>query len=179
MTWINRLRLLAGLLGVLLLVAVLTLIFNQRQTKAASLSATISADTYSVGAAYGGTVTKQYVGMAIRWRPATSSSPSRACPCKQDVANGLKMQSSPAYDVDTADGHADLPRNGRRRGQLSAGPTRQLARRLVNPAQRSPSPTRSTSTRHYLLSPRDYGRMTKGCEWPPFCCPTTSALPAP
>ena len=41
MTWINRLRLLAGLLGVLLLVAVLTLIFNQRQTKAASLSATI------------------------------------------------------------------------------------------------------------------------------------------
>ncbi len=32
MTWINRLRLFGGLLGVVLLVAVLTLIFNQRQT---------------------------------------------------------------------------------------------------------------------------------------------------
>jgi heme A synthase len=46
MTWINRLRLLGGLLGVIFLVAVLTLIFNQRQTKATSLSATISADRY-------------------------------------------------------------------------------------------------------------------------------------
>ncbi len=37
MTWINRLRLFAGLLGVILVVAVLTLIFNQRQTQTASL----------------------------------------------------------------------------------------------------------------------------------------------
>ena len=61
MTWINRLRLFAGLLGVILVVAVLTLIFNQRQTQAASLTATVATDTYDVGAAYGGTVTKQYV----------------------------------------------------------------------------------------------------------------------
>ena len=104
MTWINRLRLLAGLLGVLLLVAVLTLIFNQRQTKAASLSATISADTYSVGAAYGGTVTKQYVRDGDSVATGDKLFTIQSVSLQQDVANGLKIQSSPAYDVDTTMG---------------------------------------------------------------------------
>ena len=57
MTWTNRIRLLAGLLGVIALVAVLTVIFNQRQTQAQSQTGTISTDAYDVGAGYGGTVT--------------------------------------------------------------------------------------------------------------------------
>ena len=61
MTWTNRLRLFGGILGVLLVVAALTLVFNQRQIKVTSLDATVATDTYDVGAAYGGTVTKQFV----------------------------------------------------------------------------------------------------------------------
>ena len=45
MTWTNRLRLFGGILGVLLVLAVLTLIFNQRQTKAASLTGHASRPT--------------------------------------------------------------------------------------------------------------------------------------
>ncbi len=104
MTWVNRLRLLAGLLGVLLLVAILTLIFNQRQTKAASISATINADSYSVGAAYGGTVTKQYVNDGDFVAEGDRLFTVQSVSLQQDVANGLQIQSSAAYDVDTAKG---------------------------------------------------------------------------
>ena len=61
MTWSNRFRLYGGMLGVLLLVAVLVLVFNQRQAQAQSTNAQIVTDQYSVGAAYGGTVVKQDV----------------------------------------------------------------------------------------------------------------------
>ena len=61
MTWTNRLRLIGGLIGVLALVAVLTIVFNQRQTQAQSLTATIGTDAYDVGAGYGGTVIEQDV----------------------------------------------------------------------------------------------------------------------
>ena len=156
----------------------LTLIFNQRQTKAASLSATISADTYSVGAAYGGTVIKQYVRDGDSVATGDKLFTIQSVSLQQDVANGLKMQSSPAYDVDTTMGSADLhaPRSPARsaicRPKLgnSLGTGEPFAKITVTNSQYIDA--------QYLLSPRDYGRMRRAPR-PPFCCPTTSALPAP
>ncbi len=61
MTWINRLRLLAGLLVVLLVVAGATVVLNQRESQVASATASIQALSYSIGSDYPGTVIEQSV----------------------------------------------------------------------------------------------------------------------
>ena len=161
MTWINRLRLFAGLLGVVLIVAVLTLIFNQRQTKAASLSATISADTYDVGAAYGGTVTKQYVNDGDSVAKGDKLFTVQSVSLEQDVANGLQIQSSDAYDVDTKAG--TLTYRATVAGQVS-----ELKAKLGNALNTGQPFAEITVTdsqyvdANYLLSPRDYARVEKG-----------------
>jgi len=91
MTWINRLRLFGGILGVLLIVAVLTLIFNQRQTKATSLDATVATDTYDVGAAYGGTVIEQFVKEGDVVDKGDELFTIQSVPLQQDIANGLEL----------------------------------------------------------------------------------------
>jgi multidrug resistance efflux pump len=161
MTWINRLRLLGGLLGVIFLVAVLTLIFNQRQTKATSLSATISADRYEVGAAYGGTVTKQYVHDGDSVTEGDKLFTIHSVSLQQDAANGLKIQSSDAYDVDTAKG--TLTYRATVAGEIS-----DLKARLGNslgtgePFAKITVANSEYVEARYLLSPRDYERVTKG-----------------
>lgn len=60
MTWSNRVRLYGGLVLVLVLVASLTLLFNQRRSQALSLTAHVVADEVTVGAQFGGVVVKQY-----------------------------------------------------------------------------------------------------------------------
>lgn len=163
MTWINRLRLLAGLLGVVLLVAALTLIFNQRQARAASLSATIGADTYSVGAAYGGTVTRQYVHDGDSVARGDKLFTIQSVSLQQDVANGLKIQSSDAYDVDTAMGALTYR-------ATVAGEVSDLQARLGNSLGTGEPFAKITVTNsqyvdaHYLLSPRDYGRVSEGAK---------------
>lgn len=163
MTWVNRLRLLAGLLGVLLLVAILTLIFNQRQTKAASISATINADSYSVGAAYGGTVTKQYVNDGDFVAEGDRLFTVQSVSLQKDVANGLQIQSSAAYDVDTAKGALTYR-------ATVAGEINDLQARLGNSLGGGEPFAKITVTSseyveaRYLLSPRDYGRVAKGAQ---------------
>lgn len=61
MTWTNRFKLLGGVIGVIVIVAVATLILNKRESQVASTSASISAVSYSVGSDYAGTVTTQSV----------------------------------------------------------------------------------------------------------------------
>jgi multidrug resistance efflux pump len=61
MTWINRLKLLAGLLVVLVAVAAATIVLNQRESQVASSSASIQALSYSIGSDYPGTVVEQTV----------------------------------------------------------------------------------------------------------------------
>ena len=58
MTWTQRLRLLGGILAVLGLTAVLVLVFNQRQAQALSTTGQVVSAQASVGAAYGGVITK-------------------------------------------------------------------------------------------------------------------------
>ena len=61
MTWAGRLKLFVGVLVVLAIVAGCTLIFTQRQSAAQSASATIEAESFTVGAVYAGTVVDQLV----------------------------------------------------------------------------------------------------------------------
>jgi multidrug resistance efflux pump len=69
MTWLNRLKLLVGLVVVVAIVGVFTIVFTQRQSQVGSTSAEISADTYSVGTDYGGSVTRQSVSVGDRVKP--------------------------------------------------------------------------------------------------------------
>lgn len=161
MTWTNRIRLLGGLLGVVLLVAVLTLVFNQRQTKAASLSATVAADQYEVGAAYGGTVTKQFVKEGDTVKKGDKLFTIQSVSLQQDLSNGLKISNSDAYDVDRK--AASLTYRATVAGQVS-----ELKAKLGNAigngqafAKISVTDSQYVSA-EYLLSPLDYGRVKEG-----------------
>ena len=161
MTWINRLRLIAGLLGVILVVAVLTLIFNQRQTQTASLTATVAADSYDVGAAYGGTVTKQFIKDGDVVAKGDRLFTIQSVAFQQDIANGLKMASSDAYDVD--------PKTGTLTYKATvAGQVDDLKAKLGNDLATG-APFAEISVvgsqfveAKFVLSPRDYERVQQG-----------------
>lgn len=161
MTWTNRLRLLAGLISVVALVAVLTVIFNQRQTQAQSLTGTIDTDAYDVGAGYGGTVIKQFVkendSVAVGDKLFTMQSPAM----QQDVANKVKVKSTEAYDVNTSKGTITYK-------ATVAGQVDQLGARLGTTLTGGQSFARITVTgsqyveAQFLLTPRDYERVQTG-----------------
>lgn len=161
MTWINRLRLFGGILGVLLIVAVLTLIFNQRQTKVASLDATVATDTYDVGAAYGGTVIKQFVKDGDVVAKGDKLFTIQSVPLQQDLSNGLELSDNEAYDVDTK--ALTLTYKATVAGQVT-----DLEAKLGN-ALGTGAPFAQISVvgseyvdAKYLLSPRDYDRVVEG-----------------
>jgi multidrug resistance efflux pump len=163
MTWINRLRLFGGILGVLLIVAVLALIFNQRQTKAASLDATVATDTYDVGAAYGGTVIKQFVKEGDVVATGDELFTIQSVPLQQDLANGLELPDNEAYDVDEKAGTLTYK-------ATVAGQVTELKAKLGN-ALGTGAPFAQISVvgseyvdAKYLLSPGDYDRVEEGAQ---------------
>ncbi len=161
MTWTNRFRFLAGLIGVFVLVAVLTVIFNQRQTQAQSLTATINTDSYDVGAGYGGTVLKQYVkendSVAVGDKLFTMQSVAM----QQDVANKVKVKGNAAYDVDTKKGTVTYK-------ATVAGTVDQIGAKLGTTLTGGQSFARITVNgteyveAQFLLTPRDYERVQTG-----------------
>jgi multidrug resistance efflux pump len=163
MTWINRLRLFGGVIGVVLIVAILTLIFNQRQTKTASLTATIASDTYDVGAAYGGTVTQQFVKEGDVVKKGDKLFTIQSVSLQQDLANGLNMQNSEAYDVDKAAGKLTYK-------ATVAGQVEDLQAKLGNSLGTGQPFAEITVVgsqyvdAKYLLTPTDYDRVRKGAK---------------
>jgi len=161
MTWINRLRLLGGVLGVVLLVAVLTLIFNQRQTKVASVTATVSTDQYDLAASYGGTITEQLVNEGDSVNKGDKLFTVQSVALQQDVNQGLDITSTGAYTVNQDKG--TLTYKAVIDGELSS-----LKAKLGNTlATGTPFGTITVSgtqfiTAQYLLSPRDYERVQAG-----------------
>lgn len=59
MSWLNRLKLLSGIVVIVLIVGLLTLLFNQRQNQVASIAAHVDAPRTVVASPYGGLVTDQ------------------------------------------------------------------------------------------------------------------------
>ncbi|GAB3140679.1 HlyD family efflux transporter periplasmic adaptor subunit [Marisediminicola antarctica] len=99
MTWKNRFKLFFGLIGVVVIVAALTVVFNQRQAQVTSASASIEADRYPVGTDYGGTLVKRFVddgdAVAAGDRLFIVQSPS----LQADLAEGLIQPDTIAYTV--------------------------------------------------------------------------------
>ena len=161
MTWTNRFRLFGGLLAVLVIVAILTLVFNHRQTQAQSLTATVKTDSYDVGASYGGTVIKQNVkendSVAVGDDLFTMQSPQ----LQQDVANKVKVKSTGAYDVNTKKGTITYK-------ATVAGQVDQLSAKLGTTMTGGQPFARITVTgsqyvvAQYLLTPREYERIQQG-----------------
>lgn len=99
MTWANRFRLLFGSIGVVLLVATLTVVFNQRQHSAASQSATIAAIDYPVGSTYAGTVTRVEVKNGDEVHAGDTLVSVRSASLLHDLKQGLVTTNSLGYSV--------------------------------------------------------------------------------
>lgn len=104
MTWANRFRLWGGVAVVLIVMVALTLLYNQRQSRVASVTATVEAPTALVGSNYSGVLTETFIteGQAVKVgdRLFTVVSPD----VQNAVANNLTVASTSAYTVDETTG---------------------------------------------------------------------------
>lgn len=161
MTWTNRLRLLAGLVGVFALVAVLTVVYNHRQSQAQSLTGTITTDAYDVGAGYGGTVVKQYVKVNDTVKVGDKLFTMQSPALQADVANKVKVADTEAYDVSAKKGTVTYK-------ATVAGQVDQLGAALGTTLTGGQSFAHITVRgsqyveAEFLLSPRDYERVQVG-----------------
>lgn len=161
MTWINRLKLWGGILGIAALVFALTVVFNQRQSQVASVGATVQAPTSIVGSSYGGVVTGTYVEPGEKVKAGQKLFTLSSVQLQQDVGNGIRPVSTAAYDIDidkgtitykaVADGYvASLDAV---RGSFLGNGSRMAA--IVADGQR-------TVVGRFVLEPIDYGRIEHG-----------------
>lgn len=107
MTWGNRLRMAAGILCVLVLVAAFTVVFNQRQQRVLSTSATIAAESFPVGTDYGGIVTRQYVEVGDEVSVGEPLFDVRSLHLQRDIASGQVADPAVAVGV-SADGTSTI-----------------------------------------------------------------------
>jgi multidrug resistance efflux pump len=160
MTTANRFKLLAGLLGVLVLVGLLTVVFNQRQSQVSSISAAITAQSYPVGADYGGIVLDRLVddgATVAEGQPIlTIASPS----LQADLAEGLVQPTTVGYQV-SADGVITLaaPVAGVVNDITTERGSFVQAGQVLATVDRSGSLSVSAQL---LLDPTDYGRVELG-----------------
>jgi multidrug resistance efflux pump len=163
MTWTQRLRLFGGILAVLALTAVLTLVFNQRQAQALSTTGQVVSSQASVGAAYGGVVTKVDAkdgDEVTKGQPLfTVNSPD----LKRDLSQGLKVTSTDAFDVDTAS--ATVTYKALSDGRLSGieAQTGGFVQNGTNLATITADGSQYAKA-DFVLSPRDYERIVKGAQ---------------
>ncbi|MBD8583156.1 MULTISPECIES: HlyD family efflux transporter periplasmic adaptor subunit [unclassified Frigoribacterium] len=99
MTWMNRLKMTAGMLVVLVLVAAFTMIFTQRQQQVNSTSAEIAAQEYSVGTDYSGTITRSYVENGDEVKEGDTLFEVQSLSLLQDISRGLVTYDTATYSV--------------------------------------------------------------------------------
>jgi hypothetical protein len=159
MNWENRLRLTLGVLGVIALVAVLTLVFNQRQNQIASYTGAVSADKYTVGADYAGTVVKQDVQQGQIVKKGERLFVVQSLALKESLSKGLEVPNTGAYRVGTKRGTIAYY-------AVTNGQVTELNARLGNSVAGGSLATVSAEDRFVLadfrLVPRDYARVHVG-----------------
>lgn len=161
MTWIGRLRLLLSVALVLVLAAGLCLLFNQRQRQSQSVSASIQQPRYTVAAVAPGVVIDIDVALGDEVTAGEVLFTMSSVELQQDAVHGLRASSNDAMDVDpetgvivyraTADGRVT---------DLSATPGNYLGAGV--PVATVVHSTPRTIEAHFLLTPRDYGRLEEG-----------------
>lgn len=104
MTWPNRLRLWGGLILVVAIVAVLTLLVNQRSRQAFSDDAQVAARQSTVGSEYGGVVVRQYAQSGDVVQAGQKLFTLSSLDLQRDVANGLQPVSNASYRIDAVHG---------------------------------------------------------------------------
>lgn len=160
MTWINRLKLVVGLIAVVVVVAAFTVVFNQRQHRVVSTSATIVAQSYPVGTDYAGIVVRQHVEIGSAVTAGDVLFEVRSLQLQRDIASG--------YVVD-ADVRASLTQDGTSIvNAMVDGVVTDVAVPQGGFAQAGgvlATIDRDESLfveAEFLLSPRDYARITTG-----------------
>lgn len=161
MTWINRLKLWGGILGIAALVFSLTVLYNQRQSQVASISAAVDAPASVVGSSYGGVVTEVFVTPGDTVTAGQKLFTLSSLQLQQDVANGIKPGSTEAYVIDTTKGTITYK-------SVSAGYVAEID---AQPGSYLGSGSRMavvvadgdrTVTAQFALDPTDYGRVEQG-----------------
>ncbi|GAA2749636.1 HlyD family efflux transporter periplasmic adaptor subunit [Amnibacterium kyonggiense] len=160
MTWGNRARLFFGSIGVLVLVAALTIVFNQRQHSATSETATITAVDYPVGSTYSGTVTDVLVTEGEQVRKGDPLISVRSASLLHDLRQGVVTAQSVGYSVSsTGIIRFESAVDGTVHGlDVQTGMFVPAGSTLLTVAK-----TGSLSVSARLsLTPTDYGRLAKG-----------------
>lgn len=165
MTWANRARLYGGMLLVLLLVAALVLVFNQRRSQALSVTGTVVTAEARIGASYGGVVVDQRarVGDTVRegqplvtvavpqlgersWtsgQTAPSSTAAYTVDAKAGTVTYRALASGVVLDVAVTEG--SYVQDGAELGRISATGSQE-------------------AVADFVLSPRDYDRIEPGAK---------------
>ncbi|MES2094042.1 MAG: HlyD family secretion protein [Actinomycetota bacterium] len=99
MTWASRIKLFVGIIGVLIIAAGLTLVFNQRQSQATSTSASLDAERFPVGIDYGGTVLSSRVKAGDRVTKGETLFTLQSPSLQADLAKGLLKPETITYTV--------------------------------------------------------------------------------
>ncbi|MBD7956926.1 HlyD family efflux transporter periplasmic adaptor subunit [Microbacterium sp. Sa4CUA7] len=162
MTWANRLKLAGGILLVLAVVAACTVVFNQRQHRVLSTSATIVAQTYPVGTDYGGIVTRQYVEVGDEVAAGQPLFDVRSLQLQRDIATGQMTDAVLAASV-TQDGTSTILAtvDGTVRDvTVPQGGFAQAGSVLASVDQDATLFVEA----EFLLSPRDYARIEQGSD---------------
>jgi len=162
MTWNNRLRLLGGILGVIVITLALTLVFNHRQNQVSSYTAQVSADTYTIGADHAGTVIRQFVKDGDTVRTGDELFQVQSLQLKQDIANGLKVADTQAYKVNSKTGVITYY-------AVTGGTIEELNAQQGNSVPAGGTLAKLYGSERYLeasfhLAPRDYARVVPGAD---------------
>lgn len=157
----NLLKLWGGIVGVLAVMALLTLLFNQRQHSVSSQTATIEAPTTVVGSGYDGVVTEQFVTDGQRVAKGDKLFTITSTNLQQAVSLGARPKSTPAFEVSVADGTVTYLAvdDGYATGVVGLRGT------YVNGGQALASLVSDGDrfvTASYRLSPSDYARVERG-----------------
>lgn len=159
MSWTNLLKLLAGSVVVLVLLAGLTLLFNQRQHQATSIDASIAADEYPVGSDYAGTVTETYVKKGATVAVGAPLLSVQSAQLLHDIEQKAITPNTKAYTISNTGTITFRAPVG---GAIAAMNTRTGA--FVTASSTLVTIDRAASlfvTARYTLTPRDYERVTQ------------------
>jgi multidrug resistance efflux pump len=161
MTWTQRLRLFGGIIAVLAFTAVLTLVFNQRQAQALSTTGQVVSAQASVGAAYGGVVTKVDAVDGDEVKKGQILFTVNSPDLQRDLSQGLEVASTDAFEVDTK--ASTVTYKALSDGRLSD--VRAQTGGFVQSGANLATITAEGSQyalADFVLSPRDYERIVKG-----------------
>lgn len=159
MTWASRFRLIAGLIAVVLIVAVSTLVFNQRITQVTAHSASIVAESYPLGSDYSGFIEQRFVSQGDLVEQGDPLFTISSLQLQRDLAAGIiepkGMVSEDGLITVSAPVDGTVTEMSVSRGGFAQ------AGAVLATVSRSGS---LTVTAEFALSPRDFERIEVGAD---------------